>query len=250
MLKLVVKKLKKNEHAQIKWPTDTKVEDYAQMIEAREPLAVDVIGFMDGLSVHTECTSDAVVQNAFYNGYHSDTMVNNVIAFAPDGKIILASINFPGSWHDGGITLEIIPFLKEKLKGRKLCVDQGFPRSGDAFDILVGPYSKKAARKLSPILRPMLLQLAAVYTSLRQASEWGMRSLQGTFPRLKCRLPSDSHKRYMILMSVLLLHNFRTTLVGLNQIATVFNPEYEQYQNLDTYDLIRRYYFNEEEELA
>jgi hypothetical protein len=36
-------------------------------------------------------------------------------------------------------------------------------------------------------------------------------------------------------------------MVGLNQIATVFNLEYQQYLNLETYDRIRRYYFNEEE---
>jgi hypothetical protein len=34
--------------------------------------------------------------------------------------------------------------------------------------------------------------------------------------------------------------------VGLNQIATVFNPHYEQYINLDGYDRIARYFYNED----
>lgn len=46
----------------------------------------------------------------------------------------------------------------------------------------------------------------------------------------------------MILLSIALLNNFRVELVGLNQIATVFNPEYEQIIKLDNYDRIARYF--------
>ena len=41
------------------------------------------------------------------------------------------------------------------------------------------------------------------------------------------------------------IHNFRTEVVGLNQISTVFNPEYERCINLRGYDRIRRYYFDD-----
>ncbi len=34
--------------------------------------------------------------------------------------------------------------------------------------------------------------------------------------------------------------------MGVNQIATVFNPEYEQYINLDGYDRIARYFYIED----
>jgi hypothetical protein len=231
----------------VKFPNEEKLNEFTAMISRREPQVTDVVGFMDGLSLAVECSSDESEQNAFYNGYHSDTMVNNIFAYGPDGKVFLAAINFPGSWHDGSITAKLLPFLRENLRGRKICVDQGFPRSGDAHDLLVGPYSEKSARKLSPILRSQLLELSRVYTSLRQASEWGMRGLQGTFPRLKSRLPSDNKKRALVIESIILIHNFRTQLIGLNQIATVFNPEYEQYQNLRTYDRIRRYYFRDDQ---
>ena len=83
---------------------------------------------------------------------------------------------------------------------------------------------------------------SGLFTSLRQAAEWGMRALQGSFSRLKARLSSDKKKRGMIVLSIILLHNFRTEHVGLNQIATVFNPEYEQYINLENYDRIRDYF--------
>ena len=87
-----------------------------------------------------------------------------------------------------------------------------------------------------------LLHVSNVYTSLCQASEWGMRGMQGTFPRCKKRLPSDSLNRRLVLESIVLIHNFRTELVGSNQIKTVFDPEYERYINLEGYDRIRQYY--------
>jgi hypothetical protein len=78
--------------------------------------------------------------------------------------------------------------------------------------------------------------------SLRQSSEWGMRALQGTFVRMKSRLTSNKRKRRQILTVIILLHNFRTDVVGLNQIATLFNVEYESYLNIRNYDRIAQYY--------
>ena len=71
-----------------------------------------------------------------------------------------------------------------------------------------------------------------------------MTALYGTFCRLKYRLPSDKLKRNYIIGSILLLHNFRTHCVGLNQITTIFNPLYEQYGNIENYDRIAWYYDN------
>ena len=61
---------------------------------------------------------------------------------------------------------------------------------------------------------------------------------------LKYRLPSDELKRKFIIGSIVLLHNFRTHYVGLNQIATVFNLLYEEYLNIENYDRIARFYDN------
>ncbi len=73
----------------IKLPSNAKMREFADMVQAREPLFDDIIGFMDGVSFPTECTSERVQQNAFYCGYNCDTMVNNVFAYGPDGKVIL-----------------------------------------------------------------------------------------------------------------------------------------------------------------
>ena len=69
-----------------------------------------------------------------------------------------------------------------------------------------------------------------------------MRGLQGTFPRCKKRLPSDKEKRRRVLECIILVHNFRTEVVGHNQISAVFAPEYKRVINIHGYDRIRRYY--------
>jgi len=70
--------------------------------------------------------------------------------------------------------------------------------------------------------------------------------LQGTFPRCKKRLPGNPFKRKLVIQSIVLVHNFRTETVGLNQIKTVFDPEYENYISLSGYDRIRRFYFQDD----
>ena len=74
-----------------------------------------------------------------------------------------------------------------------------------------------------------------------------MRGLQGSFPRCKKRLPTESRKRRSVLESIVLIHNFRTELVGSNQIKTVFDQEYERVINLDGYDRISKYYLRPED---
>jgi hypothetical protein len=74
-------------------------------------------------------------------------------------------------------------------------------------------------------------------------SEWGMRGMQGTFPRCKKRLPGDEEMQHLVLEAIVLVHNFRADYVGYSQIRTVFDAEYERVANLDGYDGIANYYF-------
>jgi len=175
MLVLVVHKLIRHLLAMIKFPDVEKMESYAQLINICEPEVDDVIGFMDGLSLTSACTSEVLEQNFMYSGYHSDTMVNNIIAYGQDGKVCLCALNFPGSWHDGSITANILLYFQKKIGRYKMCVDQSFPRRGDAANILVGPISQTQAQRLARNLRPNLLCLSNVYVLLHQASKWGMR---------------------------------------------------------------------------
>ena len=70
-----------------------------------------------------------------------------------------------------------------------------------------------------------------------------MRVLQGTFQRLHTLLPNDPRLRRIILTCCLHLSNLRTRVMGINQILTVFDPNYTP--NIfasKTATNIRRYY--------
>ena len=141
------------------------------------------------------------------------------------GKVFFAAINFPGSWADGSLTAHFLPYMKRKIGEYKICVDQGFPRSGDAYGTFVRPVRKQQARRLHHDVSDYLLKISNVHTSLRQASEWGMCGLQGTFPRCKNCLPSDAAQRRLVIEAIVLIHNFRTDYVGYSQIKSVFDRE-------------------------
>jgi len=242
--------------AAIKFPNENKMEELAALVEGREPQVTNVIGFVDGVSFPTQCSSDVTCQYEYYNGYTHETQINNVFAFSSEGKIIYACLNYPGSWHDAQVAQHLMDEVCRSIGRYALCVDQGFPRSKDMRNKFVGPLSAKARTRIdnSPLpldpaereeallRRARLVAVHELYVSLRQAAEWGMRALQGTFSRLKTKLTSDKRTRRDILLAIVLLHNFRTECVGLNQIATVFNREYEQYINIEGYDRIARYF--------
>jgi len=127
MLKAIPSKLRRHPFAKIEFPDLAKMVEWAKMVEIREPMATDVIGFMDGLSLHYKCSSDAYEQNAMYNWYHLDTMINNAFTYGMNGKVFLCGLKFPGSCHDGSITAKLLPIIIEKIGSFKICIDQGFP---------------------------------------------------------------------------------------------------------------------------
>lgn len=66
MLARVCNKLDKHPMARVKFPDNNKMAQFAAQIKGREQSIEDVIGFMDGLSLATECTSERIAQNAMY----------------------------------------------------------------------------------------------------------------------------------------------------------------------------------------
>jgi hypothetical protein len=51
----------------------------------------------------------------------------------------------------------------------------------------------------------------------------------------------------IVLESIILIDNYRTELVGTNQIKTVFDPEYQRIISIEGYDRIRKYYLQPED---
>jgi hypothetical protein len=125
----------------------------------------------------------------------------------------------------------------------KIVVDQGFRRTKNMQGIFVGPISQRTLLKIRPReLRLSLMRQTHRYVSLRQAVEWGMRALQATYTRLKSVLTQDHNRRRLLLHGIFLMHNYRTNLIGINQIRTVFEPEYERIVQYGAYDRIRRFF--------
>lgn len=77
-----------------------------------------------------------------------------------------------------------------------------------------------------PVIAAIQLGHHAAVTSTRQPAEWGMHLFQGTFARLHTSLPYNSFLRGMIIVCCMHLLNLRTRIMGVNQIRTVFDPNY------------------------
>ena len=59
-------------------------------------------------------------------------------------------------------------------------------------------------------------------TSCRQLSEWGMRTLQGSFPRLRQQfIYEEMGKRKKLIHLIVLLSNLRARKMCIGQIGTV-----------------------------
>jgi hypothetical protein len=87
-----------------RWPGATKMAEYAKRVKAKEPLIPGCIGFIDGTHVPLQSSSDHRTQNANYNAWTASTSISNVLVFSPEGTIIWAAVNFPGSWHDAAVS--------------------------------------------------------------------------------------------------------------------------------------------------
>lgn len=229
----------------IRWPTIEEQRILADKIKAREPdLEQGAFAFVDGCSFPCEVGSTIDEQNAYYNSWKGGTFVNNLFVFSPTGKIIFAALNAPGSWHDAQLCLDLLPLLLDPTRTAPelgIIADTAFPRTGPLEQKILTPSSFDSLSINTEVAYRELLRHQLI-TSLRQSAEWGMRALQGTFGRLKVPQTHHHKKRSRCLLSIALLHNFRTTYVGFNQIATVFADDYEQSLHNASYDRIARFY--------
>ena len=99
-----------------------------------------------------------------------------------------------------------------------------------------------------PQVRAIQLDSHKAVTSVRQAAEWGMRGVQGAFPRLSMKLTTNSQERHQNVETVFRLFNLRTRLTGINQTRTVYSTDYfpmlfarKQYEHLHRYYNIQEY---------
>lgn len=203
-------------------PTETEVQAFKDAFKQKYHTLEEVYSVADGLKLLLEQSQDFVVQNMFYNGWTHDHYVSNVLVFAPNGTVIACAINAPGSMHDsvvsewGNIYTKL--GLEHEKHGGKCVVDSAFCRNSYPF-LIKSSQDETRAKDAREVLQ---IRQA---TSARQASEWGMRSFQGMFPRLKDRFmyEENGERRVMLLCSIHLF-NLRTRMVGINQILSTYMP--------------------------
>ncbi len=63
-------------------PTENDIENINGAIASRHLHLTDVFCVADGLKLRRQESGDALIQNAFYNGWTHDHYVSNVLVFA------------------------------------------------------------------------------------------------------------------------------------------------------------------------
>ena len=185
----------------------------------------DVFGFVDG--VYFRCTNpdDQDSKNAYYNGWKSYCCINNVLVFAPDGCIIWARYNFPGSYHDDSrlarplYTKLLNPMLTPPPFA--LVADTAFPRTQEMAGRIITP-PKVGEAEAEWVRHNSTGMTADAVVRVRQAAEWGMHTLQSVFGRLAVPLLYDSSYSQSLLLLIFHLFNLRARRVQLNQTRSVY----------------------------
>ncbi|KAG6917546.1 hypothetical protein DXG01_002183 [Tephrocybe rancida] len=111
-LKILLEVLCHMEDAAIIYPSG--VEEFQklnELIVARHPRLTGAFASIDGLKLPVQTSADEDIENATYNGWLSEHFISSVLAFSPEGPIIAANLNAPGSWHDAHVAQPIFEKL-------------------------------------------------------------------------------------------------------------------------------------------
>lgn len=205
----------------IKWPKQHEMDEHAERIINKVPglKRFKVFGVVDGLNLKIASPQDPLEQNAYYNGWKASVFCSQVIVFDSFGAIIWVRSNCPGSWHDIKIARPLVDLMSTSPYPYCILADSGFRAGPMMKDKILVPGRRPPSNAQEDHFARSLI-------TARQAAEWGMRSLQGTFGRLKSGLPEDHEKRAKILNVSFGLHNLVVRRVGINQTLQVFDEEW------------------------
>jgi len=220
--RMLVKALRTEEAAIVRFPSNESIEEWKAIIQERHDKLHHVYCFADGLKLRFQACSGLSEQGMYYNGWQHGHYITNIFVFGATGRIIHCVVNVPGSVHDStlchwGGTYTLLQEAFQETGGI-CCVDSAF-LAGNVDYLIKSSQDLTKARD-----QEHLLQLKQA-TSLRQAAEWGMRSIQSAFPRMKdAILYEEKGERAVILKLLPLLYNIRLERVGLNQILNTYAP--------------------------
>ncbi|ETN02259.1 hypothetical protein PPTG_16507 [Phytophthora nicotianae INRA-310] len=219
--------------ARISWPSPSRQVELAMLVEAREPLLQHTFGFIDGKNLRVQQPSNSDLQNAMYNGWLHTVFVTGTICFAADGCIIWAKHNCPGSWNDSDTSLGFRNKLLDPVccpdPRKNVVSDSAFPCSTSMAGRILTPLKDGDLDRILPSLRSSARTLHNAITSVRQAAEWGMGSIQKVYHRLNLPLPYDPELRGVRIDNLFRMCNYRVRTVGISQIRTTFLGETEAF---------------------
>jgi hypothetical protein len=136
-------------------------------------------------------------------------------------------LNAPGSWHDSRVARSIYNKLLERTpEPFYVIADTAFPRGPSSIQGKIkAPLKSGQPITADPLEQDSVLAFNRQLLSYRQTAEWGMRALQGAFPRLRVPLEADNTEaRQETLETIVRLHNLRTLRIGTNEIREVYMP--------------------------
>lgn len=200
---LLLRCLKGMAKARLRWPKRSGMCRYSRPIRARHPLLTKAFGFVDGLYLPIARSSDLDMENAYYNGWCSSHYTSNILAFGPDGTIFHATMNAPGSWHDVAVSRFLYRHLLEDTPPNYyLAADTAFATSNQEIRDKLRTPPKAGFTGFSPNPTIALQQVAynEQLVSAKQAAEWGMGTLQGSFFRLKLPMPAENAEYRQLLL--------------------------------------------------
>ena len=234
--RIIISVLRNDPLAAISIPNNIEIEEYKDAINSRHPPLKEVWCTMDGLKLKLQSAPGQKIQERYYNGWTHDHYVTSVLCFCPDGTIRIAYFNCPGSFHDSRVAH--LGGIYEKLRkvydknGGKATADSAFCSNDDYPFIIKSSPNPTLAEGETRARRHEMVAMQIAATSMRQSAEWGMRAVQSSFPRLKDRFNYEERgERKRVLMSIFLLYNLRTRLVGINQILNVYMPHLNKNAN-------------------
>ncbi len=236
-----VVRCKKRAEFEVRWPKEDEMRASALLLQNNRvhgKLLEGIFAVTDGGRFKCADYTDPDLQNAYFEGYTQNVEVTNLFVWNFKGEIIHAAVNYPGSWHDNRLASAsglIFPKLSDE------CTPPGYAVLGDsAFAASTKVTNGKIVRgrktnenngipeSVTMAIIDELLQ--KIMPSERQSAEWGVRALKGPFARLKTVLTGDAYKRMRLILICVHLFNFRTRVVGLNQIRTTYADKNDQVQ--------------------
>jgi hypothetical protein len=170
--------------ARVEISSQEEIAEYQDVVQTNFPAIDGSWCVMDRLKIPIEKSGDDLTQNAYYNGWLHDHFVGCVFVFVPLGVVVACALNAPGSWHDSKTAANCklynqLQSIYDRTSGIAV-VDAAISKKCCPFMIEPG--------KHKPGKMPMQSTICRQATSLRQLAEWGMRAIQGSYPRLKDQL--------------------------------------------------------------